>query len=525
MRDQAPVTQREKPIAEDAILLSTTDLKGRIKYANQAFCEQSEYTMDEMHGRPHNMIRHPDMPKAAFKTLWQRVQSGKPWMGMVKNRCRSGDHYWVNAYVAPVYENGQVHEYQSVRRQATRAQINAAEALYQTLNAGKTPRIIKQDKLGLTGRILFLLALVSAISVAAAQGHWLLGLVAGLVVGLGGGLALLAPFNRLVRRAEKIIDDPVAKAIYTGRRDDIGQLDLALQFLVSETAGVVGRMADSAASISEQSADMSDMMQQSCARAQSQSEHTTASATAIEEMNCSFAEVGNNIQQAASAVHDSLRSADQGHDKLELLVNAIETVSTQVSGFAGIVHSIEQDSQAINDVLEVIRAIADQTNLLALNAAIEAARAGESGRGFAVVADEVRHLSARTAESTGQIETIVQKFRASTDSAAQAMEAGNEQVDKAVALAREADTAFQDLQLAMESLNSLSDANAAAMSQQTTVAGEISQSIHDISGLAQDSFEQTRQAEEMGSQMHRLSIKTYGLSAQFWKQSVQRRLD
>jgi len=127
----------ETHLSDNAILLSTTDLKGNIKYVNQTFSQISEFSAVELQGNPHNIVRHQDMPAAAFKILWERIKQGKPWMGIVKNRTKNGGYYWVNAYVAPVYEDGKIHEYQSVRRQATPEQIKAAESIYSDINQGK----------------------------------------------------------------------------------------------------------------------------------------------------------------------------------------------------------------------------------------------------------------------------------------------------------------------------------------------------------------------------------------------------
>lgn len=134
----------EKHLSENAILLSTTDLKGNIKYVNQTFSQISEYSVAELQGSPHNIVRHEDMPAAAFKMLWDRIKTGKPWMGIVKNKTKNGSYYWVNAYVAPVYEDGKIHEYQSVRRQATPEQIRAAEEVYQAINQGKQAKTLKK---------------------------------------------------------------------------------------------------------------------------------------------------------------------------------------------------------------------------------------------------------------------------------------------------------------------------------------------------------------------------------------------
>ncbi len=524
MRINQPVTQKEKKLTQDSILLSTTDLNGKIKYVNDDFVEISEFTAEEMFHQPHNMVRHPDMPEAAFESLWQRVKGGKPWMGIVKNRSKSGDHYWVNAYVAPVYENGQIHEFQSVRRQATPEQISAAEKLYQGLQGGKTPSLMKPAKIGYANMLMLWSLFSLVIAMALASSSIILGLVVGVLSLMLGQFGLLKPFRTLVDKANSIVDDPIARAVYSGRQDEIGQLDLALQFLVTETGGVVGRMADSAGSISTQSQHLNQTIISTHERADSQSQQTHQAATAMEEMSASFAEVNQNIHQAVEEVNNSHKAAELGHDRLMTVVDSIGRLNTEVGEFANVVSSIEQDSQDISQVLEVIRGIAEQTNLLALNAAIEAARAGESGRGFAVVADEVRQLSSRTSESTSQIETIVNKFQSSMMAATKAMEAGRSQAERSVALAQEADAAFEELRSSINKINQMSEDNSAAMSQQTSVAGEISASIQLINELALESLAQTQDASTFGGQVSRLSSKTHHLSQQFWQQSVQRKL-
>jgi methyl-accepting chemotaxis protein len=122
---------------DGAILASRTNLKGIITYANKAFIEISGFTKEELIGKNHNVVRHPDMPPEAFEDLWCTVQKGVPWVGIVKNRCKNGDFYWVKATVSPVIENGQVVEYMSVRTKPTRQQVEKAESLYRDINIGK----------------------------------------------------------------------------------------------------------------------------------------------------------------------------------------------------------------------------------------------------------------------------------------------------------------------------------------------------------------------------------------------------
>ena len=135
MRMNLPVSQKEQPFPQGRMLVSSTDAKGRITYANAAFVALSGYTYEELLGQPHNLIRHPDMPAEAFRDLWATVDQGRCWQGVVKNRRKNGDHYWVVANVTPVRRGEEIVGYMSVRTEPTRAQVEAAEALYARMRA------------------------------------------------------------------------------------------------------------------------------------------------------------------------------------------------------------------------------------------------------------------------------------------------------------------------------------------------------------------------------------------------------
>lgn len=139
MRNNQPVTQREVTLSADNHLVSSTNLKGVITHCNDHFIRISGFSKEELNGSPHNLVRHPDMPTAAFADLWNTVKAGQHWMGLVKNRTKNGDHYWVDAYVTPLYEGDQIVGYESVRIAPSREQISRAEKAYKLLNGGKNP--------------------------------------------------------------------------------------------------------------------------------------------------------------------------------------------------------------------------------------------------------------------------------------------------------------------------------------------------------------------------------------------------
>jgi aerotaxis receptor len=124
----------EVKLAKDTMIVSETDEKGIIIYANDDFCKIAGYSIDELIGEPHNLVRHSDMPKAAFKDLWDTVQAGKTWKGIVKNKTKNGGYYWVNATAFPSKDSNGNLRYISVRVQPTQQEVVEAEALYKTLN-------------------------------------------------------------------------------------------------------------------------------------------------------------------------------------------------------------------------------------------------------------------------------------------------------------------------------------------------------------------------------------------------------
>ncbi|SJN09758.1 Methyl-accepting chemotaxis protein I (serine chemoreceptor protein) [Halomonas citrativorans] len=130
MRNNQPVTQREYVLDEEAVLISRSDLKGRVTFANSTFVEVSGYTRDELLGAPHNLLRHPDMPEAAYADFWKTIQSGATWQGVVKNRRKNGDYYWVNATVAPLRDGDKVVGYTSVRRKVAPETVALAAPVY-----------------------------------------------------------------------------------------------------------------------------------------------------------------------------------------------------------------------------------------------------------------------------------------------------------------------------------------------------------------------------------------------------------
>ncbi len=219
MKNNGPVTQRETPFPHGKYLVSKTDLKGIITYANDAFVEISGFSREELIGKSHNCVRHPDMPPAAFEDLWKTIKSGRPWRGFVKNRCKNGDHYWVEAFVVPIKRNGQTVGYMSVRSEPSREDVRKAEALYQKMNAGQAsmprPKVPPFERLSLRLRLQGVMALMALLIV----------LIAGI-----GMYALTACNNALLAAYDEHMASSVSIAKMVERLgDDRAQIMLGLQ--------------------------------------------------------------------------------------------------------------------------------------------------------------------------------------------------------------------------------------------------------------------------------------------------------
>ncbi|WP_312155569.1 PAS domain-containing protein, partial [Pseudomonas sp.] len=218
MRLNLPVSPVEQRFPPEQRLISATDTASLITYCNAEFAAISGYSQAELIGQPHNLVRHPDMPEAVFEDMWRYLKAGKSWMGIVKNRCKNGDFYWVNAYVTPILVDGRLVGYESVRVCPTREQVQRAQALYARLRAGK-PALSFGRRLAGLGQAMALPVAAGALAVAANQlwpGLPGQGLTLALFVSYGvwanGGVG--RQLRRIVNGAEGTFADPIVALTY-----------------------------------------------------------------------------------------------------------------------------------------------------------------------------------------------------------------------------------------------------------------------------------------------------------------------
>lgn len=511
---------KEQVFSSSEILLSTTDLDSHIKYANSNFCSIAGYSLDELMGNPHNQVRHPDMPKAAFKDLWSTIQQGDSWMGPVMNKCKNGDYYWVNAFVTPIRDKaGDVFEYQSVRTVLDEEVKDRANLVYPQLKQGKVPLAAKKkaDKTLWVQFILFALVLLSSVNLVASESSLLLSLPVA-ALSLGGAAVFYVwriQYLQVLKEADSIFDNPLMSYLYSGNNDKVGSILLALKMRTAEVRAIVGRVNNDSTTINNvanQSAERGNSVADILAAQKSETDQV---ATAIHQMSATVQEIAQVVSRAADASQHGLEISNEGQNVVSQTTRSISELSEQLGEVDTAINRLIEGTRSIETVLSEISGIADQTNLLALNAAIEAARAGEQGRGFAVVAEEVRALALRSQQSTDEIGKLILQLRSESDFVLDSMAKGKELSTGCVTMAEQTGDALRQV---TEEVSSLADINiqiSTAVEEQSVVADQVNQNIIAISDMSSESENHGREAVNLSKTLLTRLSDQQSLIAQF----------
>ncbi len=267
-------------------------------------------------------------------------------------------------------------------------------------------------------------------------------------------------------------------------KDELGQIASSLNRMLANFRQILSDVTTATVHVAKSAREMSDSMQGANERIEKQTKDTDLLAGSANEMATSFVEVTRRMKEAAEMAQHSTQQSDQGKREVESTIRIINSLAVEVENAAGVIKRLDEDSDRIGNVLDVIKSIAEQTNLLALNAAIEAARAGEHGRGFAVVADEVRTLAQRVQESTSEIEGMIESVQAGTRQAMETMIRGKERAEQCVEQAGQADEALERITEAVEGINELNSHIAVAAEQQKGIIESINSSIQSIGHIA-----------------------------------------
>ena len=500
MRLNMPVTQKETILNEGMTIVSTTDLQGNINYANQYFIEISGFSESELLGAPQNILRHPDMPAEAFADLWRTIQSGMPWTGMVKNRCKNGDYYWVLANITPVIENGRPVGYMSVRTKPTREQVDEAAALYKSFKDGNQAKLaIRNGKIvgqglgaklkalsqpslsqGMAVNAIFFCVSMAVLAGAvwnidsdthAATRGWLIALAAMasvimLVFWAYLHNSVVQPLSEAVMVARKMAGGDLTGVIDKVRDDDMGQLMAALRQTNINLHSIIGDVRANFEDIRVTTAEIATGNMDLSSRTESQASSLEQTAASMEELTSTVQSSADHVATANDlAVQASAVAAKGG-----AIVTEVVSTMDEISG----------SSRKILDIIGLIDGIAFQTNILALNAAVEAARAGEHGRGFAVVAGEVRSLAQRSATAAKEVKHLIDHSIAT--------------VNAGTVLTSNAGATMQEVIASVARVTEVMDEISSTTREQNQGIGQVNQAVIHMDGITQQNAALVEQA-------------------------------
>ncbi|MDY7575481.1 methyl-accepting chemotaxis protein [Actimicrobium sp. CCI2.3] len=507
MRMNTPVTDIEYSLSDNQTIVSTTDRQGNITYVNPYFVEVSGFTEQELIGSPQNILRHPDMPVEAYADMWATIQSGLSWTGMVKNRCKNGDFYWVFANVTPVMENGRETGYMSVRTKPTRQQINDASVLYRNLKNGNPDRIAlsqgavvstgvmarlgRMASLSLGQRIslnlgfaLLALALLAAMNITVSGPSWLtvlallaIACVAYLWFSLYQGV--IAPVRQALLASRIMAGGDLTQDISTTRKDDVGQLLRSLRQLRVNLHSVVGDVRSNFEQIGQATGEIAAGNMDLSGRTESQASALEETASSMEELASTVQQNTGNATQANTMAGEAAAVAGKGGAIVAQVVTTMGDITTS--------------SKRIVDIISLIEGIAFQTNILALNAAVEAARAGEQGRGFAVVASEVRNLAQRSASAAKEIKQLI--------------DVSVERIGSGTALAEQAGNTMRDIIASVDRVSSIMNEIALASHEQNAGIGQVNDAVTQMDEVTQQNAALVEQAAAAAGSLQEQTLK------------------
>ena len=346
-------------------------------------------------------------------------------------------------------------------------------------------------------------------------GCTVLALLLGVIAAWSITRQIVIPLRQTLITVERVAAGDLTHNYDTPRRDEMGQLQRAVQRMTVGLRELIGGICEGVTQIASAAEELSAVTEQTSAGVNSQKVETDQVATAMHEMAATVQEVARNAEEASEAAVAADQQAREGDKVVGEAIAQIEKLAMEVGNSTEAMSHLKRESDKIGSVLDVIKSVAQQTNLLALNAAIEAARAGEAGRGFAVVADEVRSLAQRTQQSTEEIEELIAGLQSGTLQVASSMDSSRSLTDSSVELTRRAGESLGNIKRTVSTIQGMNQQIAAAAEQQSAVADEINRSVLNVRDVSEQTSAASEETAASSIELARLGTHLQGLVGRF----------
>ncbi len=327
--------------------------------------------------------------------------------------------------------------------------------------------------------------------------------------------SVLESIEEIDAAAGKMADGDLTARIELKTRDEMRRIAGSFNKMAERFGHTVNEIMTASTEVAASATQLSTTAEHTNGVILSQEKETQLAAIAMAEMSSTVHDVATNITTTASAANEANNETSKGQRVVNEVVSGMQQLADQVDSAADLITELEQDSDNINTVLDVIKSIAEQTNLLALNAAIEAARAGEQGRGFAVVADEVRTLAGRTQESTAEINAIIEKLQSGSRTAVAAMSESREQARSVAEQASHAGSALDTVAESVSRIDEMSMHIATAAEEQSSVATNMTSNIDHINEMASETTAAAQRTSQTGNELSLMASRLQGLVQHF----------
>ncbi len=326
---------------------------------------------------------------------------------------------------------------------------------------------------------------------------------------------LLKRLKRISEIANAISQNDISHECVMESHDMIGEIIDAFNQMAANLRNMIGQISGATTQLAAAAEETSTITDETSRGVREQQSEIDSIASAMNEMTSTVQEVARNAADASGAAQTADSEAKSGALVATEAIGGIESLVAEVDSAAQVIRNLEQESENIGSVLDVIRGIAEQTNLLALNAAIEAARAGEQGRGFAVVADEVRTLASRTQQSTQEIQDMILRLQSGAGNAVKVMEGAQGKAQESSDLVEKAAESLGMIAGSVSAINDMNTMIASAAEEQSAVAAEMQSNMNNIREVADRSADGAQQTAQASEELARLAAEQQALMAEF----------